>query len=485
MQGLSRKPGGRSKGWRGALAALLGSASTLGASCTSPAPTPQEELIARGERLFFEETFAGNGRTCGTCHRAEDNFGLTPAFIATLPPEDPLFVAETVPALREGFESPVLMREFGLIRENQDGFDDLARDFNMRGVPHTLAMPTSIDSADGPRTGWSGDGAPGDGSLRAFATGAVIQHFPKTTDRVVGVDFRLPTDTELDALEAFQLSLGRRVDLELPLPLRGTVASRGQEIFLDNTLGKCNACHTNASANADPQIFGPGAGNKNFDTGVETLPDQPADLTDELVPPDDGFGVHGVPGPPSPPATGEFNTPPLVEAADTGPFFHNNSVETIEAAVAFYNGDAFTRSPAGELLIGATGSAINLDATQVAAVAAFLRVINALENIRASSELLERSRAPHTARARARELQRRASFEIDDAMQVLAGAGLHPDARSHLEFARDETIAARGSWFEPGRHVARARTALQAARNRLILPETASDTHRTAGNEGS
>ena len=51
-------------------------------------------------------------------------------------------------------------------------------------------------------TAWSGDGAPADGSLRSFAVGAVIQHFTKRLDRVPDVDFRLPTDEELDALEA-------------------------------------------------------------------------------------------------------------------------------------------------------------------------------------------------------------------------------------------------------------------------------------------
>ena len=51
-------------------------------------------LIEQGDTLFFQETFDGNGRTCGTCHRAEDNFALSPAFIATLPDDDLLFVAE-------------------------------------------------------------------------------------------------------------------------------------------------------------------------------------------------------------------------------------------------------------------------------------------------------------------------------------------------------------------------------------------------------
>lgn len=396
-------------------------------SCvTTPPPAPENPLVLKGEDIFFNETFSGNGRTCGTCHRAEDNFAISPAFVATLPDDDPLFVAESNSALANNFENPMLMRKFALILENQDGFGDLRKNFNMRGVPHTLALPTSIDSRAGPRTGWSGDGAPGDGSLRSFAVGAVIQHFPKSLNRIDGVDFRLPTDEELDALEAFQLSLGRRGDLALPLNLSGDVASRGQAIFMDNTLGKCNACHFNAGANSDPNIFGLDAGNQNFDTGVEVLPDQPADLTGEKNPPDDGFGNPGM---------GEFNTPPLVEAADTGPFFHNNSVETIEGAVAFYNGDAFNASPAGQLLVGATGSGINLDATQVVAVSAFLRVINALENLRASNELLLTAVAYDETQPRQVTLIERAMFELKDASQVLRSGGLHATAAADVEDA--------------------------------------------------
>lgn len=395
------------------------------AACPRPTPPPTTDPAAEGERLFFNETFEGNGRTCGTCHRGEDNFGLTPAFIATLPADDALFVAESNPDLSM-LENPRLMREVGLILENLDGFSELATRFTMRGVPHTLALRTSVRSSAGPRTGWSGDGAPGDGSLRSFATGAVIQHFTRTPNRVPGVDFRLPNDEELDALEAFMLSLGRQEDLVLPLRLKSVVAARGQEIFRDNTLGKCNACHFNAGANGDPAIFGAGAGNLNFDTGVEDLPDQPADLTGELVPPDDGLGVPG---------DGTFNTPPLVEAADTGPFFHNNAVETIEGAVAFYNGAAFNNSPAGRLIAGATGSGIDLDATQVVAVAAFLRVLNALENIRETIDLLERG--TDATRQRRRVLLERGIHETEDAIMVLRGGGLHPAAVGHLEASRE------------------------------------------------
>ncbi len=432
--------------------ALLAGAAFLLAACSEAAPPPPTTLAERGREIFFNETFEGNGRTCGTCHRAEDNFGLTPNFIATLPADDPLFVAETNPALARGFEAPAQMRANSLIRENLDGFEDLDNKFALRGVPHTLALRTSVASAAGPRTGWSGDGAPGDGSLRAFATGAVIQHFTKTLNRVPGADFRLPTDAELDALEAFMLSLGRQEELALPLPLASPIAARGQALFLDNTRGRCNVCHLNAGANGDPAIFGPEAGNLNFNTGVEALPDPPGALVGDPEPPtDDGFGIPG---------DGTFNTPPLVEAADTGPFFHNNSVATIEAAVGFYDGDSFNESPAGQLILQATGSPLEIDATEIQAIAAFLRVINALENIRQAEAYL--TEAGTARNPRRREIVNLAREETGDAVAVLAGASLHPDAVADLREAQLR------SSHRP--RIDQALAALQRARSRLLAP---------------
>ena len=423
----------------------------------APPPDPKAVLVEKGRQIFFNETFGGNGRTCGTCHPATNNFTLDPAFIARLPKTDPLFVTEFVPALANNFESPALMREFGLIRENLDGFDDLENKFVMRGVPHVLGMRVSIDSLGGPRTGWSGDGAPGDGSLRSFAVGAVIQHFTKRLDRGAGVDFRLPTDAELDALEAFQLSLGRQRELELPLPLKGTVAKRGQELFLDPAVGKCNICHRNAGANAT--FGGVSLGNANFNTGVEDLPDQPARLTTQLVPSDDGFGNPG---------DGTFNIPSLVEAADSGPFFHNNTVATLEAAVGFYDGDAFNESPAGKALAAATdGKGIEIDGTQVQAIASFLRVINALDNIRSALDSFERARAPGLSTAECEAALARGIADTGDAIRVLGEAHLHPEAASRLGAALRLAVEA-GSSFSRHRLLGDAALELGKARADLV-----------------
>jgi cytochrome c peroxidase len=392
-----------------------------------------ESLVERGNSLFTKETFGGNGRSCATCHPAANNFTIDPTFIASLPANNPLFVAERKPELA-ALENPRLMRRVGLILENVDGFDQPGV---MRSVPHTFALRTSLTPATfdrstlppNQRTGWSGDGSPGGGTLREFAIGAVTQHFPRTLARVNGTDFRLPSDAELDAMEAFQLSLGRQADLNLAsLNFKNPVVQLGKRIFTNGgpnpdtsiAQGQCFQCHNNAGAG------GSSGANANFDTGVEELPAQPADLVDPANnPPDGGFGRDPHPGGGF--GNGRFNTPPLVEAADTGPFFHNNAIETIEEAVNFYNSDAFNASPSGS---GPPVGNVKLAATEVVAVAAFLRVINAAENLRQSSA--ESNRALNRPFAAARAHLEQSLEELKDALEVLRAGKLHPAAVNQI-----------------------------------------------------
>ena len=98
-------------------------------------------IIAEGRELFLEETFDGNGRTCGTCHVEANNFTVDPRLIAKLPPTDPLFVAETNPALAT-LENSDLLRRFGLILVNADGFDP-SRGFVFRGAQNVQALANS------------------------------------------------------------------------------------------------------------------------------------------------------------------------------------------------------------------------------------------------------------------------------------------------------------------------------------------------------
>lgn len=395
------------------------------------------KLVAQGRQIFHNETFDGNGRTCGTCHRADNNFTLDPNYIMTLPQTDPLFVAETNPALAD-LEDPVLMRKHGLILTNVDGPDiDV-----FRSVPHTLSMATTVkgetmaaggefeaDEAFANATGWSGDGAPGSGSLREFTLGAIAQHMPKTMSRMVGVDFRLPTELELDAIEAYTLSLGRSKDYPVyQLTFNDPLIEAGKGLFDTKTnpvdgngvpvsgdTANCNGCHQNAGGRSSTTKANP-----TRNTGIENMKIHPARLIRREMAYDGGFGQtpancgprHDKPCY----GDGRFNTPPLIEAADTAPFYHNNAVSTLEEAIAAYNSEAFNTSP-GSLSKG-TDRSVKLDSTQVVALASFLRAINALENIRLSDRLDKQAKQIGN-NVTARELAKLGSKENQDAIEVL------------------------------------------------------------------
>ncbi|MDD5035890.1 MAG: hypothetical protein PHE55_14165 [Methylococcaceae bacterium] len=419
------------------------------------------EQIAKGRKIFIKEDFDGNGRTCASCHRPDNNHTIDPKYIAKLPKDDPLFVAEYNPDLRE-LEKPQLLRQFGLILANVDGFD---KPGVMRGVPHTLALATSIkteiskehggkgefaqDEAFANALGWSGDGSPGTGSLREFAIGAIRQHMPKTLARREGLDFRLPTDEELTALEAYQLSLGRDKDIDLSkLNFKSPWVERGKALFdtKENPLvggqvvmgetANCNGCHQNAGANSSTT-----GANPTRDTGVENMRDQAARWVDQTLPVDGGFGQkerHNCGPKADQTCYGEnrFNTPPLVEAADTSPYFHNNSVNSIEEAVASYNGDSFNNSP-GSLTSSAHDRKVKLESSQIVAVALFLRSLNVLENIRSSNKLDDQ--AGRLNLQNGREMLKLAMVDTADAIRVMKEGALipFPQALTKLESAWD------------------------------------------------
>ena len=422
--------------------------------------------IAEGRRIFINETFGGNGRTCATCHRLDNNHTIDPKYIAKLPKTDPLFVAENPdsPLYDAGFENPKLMRELGLILANVDGFD---KPGVMRSVPYTLGLSKTIttelppsqggkgefelDYAFANALGWSGDGAPGTGSLREFALGAIKQHFTKSMGRVDGIDFSLPADENvLIALEAYMLALGRTQELNLSkMTFKSDIVQRGKVLFdvknnpvvngkpVLGTSANCNGCHSNAGA-----ISSTTNANPTRDTGVEFMKDQPAVLMDPTVPRDGGIGVEDKKGwcsdndPETPCSYGEqrFNTPSLIEAADTAPFFHNNSVSTLEEAVAFYNTDEFNLSP-GHLTSSGADRTVKISSSQVVAVSLFLRTINVLENIRSSNKLDDQAKLLNAANGK--EITKLAMADTEDAIQVLSEAQLwpYPEALSKLQTA--------------------------------------------------
>ncbi|MFQ5546351.1 MAG: hypothetical protein ACE5FE_10255, partial [Acidiferrobacterales bacterium] len=113
---------------------------------------------------------------------------------------------------------------------------------------------------------------------------------------------------------------------------------------------------------------------------------------------------------------------------------------------------------------GQANAGINLDGTQVVEVAAFMRVINALENIRASIALLEQSN--RSKRKRAKELIGLAVADTKDGIGVLVGGGLHPQAVAHLKKAKH--LARRAVRSSRRRHAAAAIRELEQAQGEMI-----------------
>jgi cytochrome c peroxidase len=431
--------------------------------------------VCVGAELFFRDAFGGNGRSCASCHPADNNYTIDKDFIAQLPNIDPLFVAEQTPALA-GLERPDLMREFGLILENVDGAENPTQKFTMRSVPHCLSLSRSITPPIGTvappleRTGWSGDGAPNQGRLKDFQTGAIFQHYTQSLSRDEGIDFVQATNDELDAIDAFMKTIGRNNELSLAaVSLTDAGAAAGRVDFMLPS-SRCNGCHNNAGANNSAGI------NQNFNTGVESSRIPELDLLG--IPVDGGFGGQGLAnfnfdsngdGVLDSFGNGQFNTPPLIEAADTGPFFHTNAFETIEDAIGFYTTPAFTQSPSG-----ANGQIV-LSATQIANIGRFLRVINAAFNVQMSIARVEAAlpiilEDKNQSRALQQELLRLALVEVVDAIEVLsAKAGLNVAAQADLSQAQSElqTASTHASHTQRRRAAEDALIALSSANTSL------------------
>jgi hypothetical protein len=431
------------------------------------------QQICAGADIFFTETFNGNGRTCGTCHPASNNTTLDPAFVSNLHttnPNDPLFVFETNPALAN-LEVGDRLFSNGVILENVDGFEDATHKFVLRGVPHVLSMKTSIapDVGDGTtnppieRTGWGGDGAPDNGSLRSFLTGAVTQHYTKRLNRVAGTDFRLPTSQELDLVLAFQLAIGRTNELDLTqVNLFDADANAGRLAFMDPQRGRCNVCHFNAGANSQDS-----GKNRNFDTFTRLT--ATANFTptfDGVALFDGGFGGKGLAHPNFDAdgngvldsfGNGTFSTPPLIEAADTGPFFHNNFINIfntgsdIEDSVFFYV-EQFTGSPA-DLALRARfgGTPITLAGNDGFNIGRFLRALNVALNLDIAKQRLRAVQTLFNRFGDTRvdlqiKLMQLADAELVDARFVLANGKVvqpfYPVAVDRIDLARSEIAAA-------------------------------------------
>ena len=452
----------------------------LTAPCGAP-PTPAERQqacakdprvvaglvtsdICTGADIFFRETFNGNGRTCASCHPIANNYTIDPPFVQALhnaKPNDPLFIAQPGTPLQQ-LETPDLLAN-ALILENVDGFQDPTHRFVTRSVPHlfSLAITMAPDPADGAtttppiqRTGWGGDGAPGNGSLRSFLDGAINQHFTKTLNRVPGVDFRQATDFERDVVESFQLALGRQNELDLAnVNFSLDTAQDGKVRFLDPAQGRCGVCHANAGSN-----FVKSGRNRNFNNGAPvtqalgTLPNFFGPGQD-LILADGGFGGQTLTTPNADPTgatifnafgDGNFNPPSLVEAADTAPFFHSNGsvgnfFQSPMEQIVFFYGTTFPFSKGAQFLDSQPEFGPgNISASTTGGIPHMLVVLNAVFNIDLARQRLQAAETLatdlHAIRADVQaQLMLLAGEEIEDAIRVLHDQKIHATEQSTLQ----------------------------------------------------
>ena len=160
-----------------------------------------------------------------------------------------------------------------------------------------------------------------------------------------------------------------------------------------------------------------------------------------------------------------MNTPPLIEAADTPPFFHNNIVDTIEEAVEFYTSEAFNESLTGDR------NAFVLTHDQINHIGAFLRALNVLENIRSSNAY--DGRAIDQAELAPRELLvELAIAETTDAIEVLTEGPVQLFAET-VDLLRDarELVQQALAQNPPNAELLEEAIALkEAARGEMVAP---------------
>ena len=318
--------------------------------------------ILEGKRLFEQDTFGGNGRTCQTCHSAATGTVSPQDAEARFAkdPNDPLFLHD---GSDDGFGTGTSrMRTDATVRmtikmaDNVELADDPSRTVVLfRGTSTTLNTP-ALD----PELMFDGRQP----SLEAQATGAILDH-------AQGV---VPPPSDLEAIAAFQKTNAffsspaiRRFALEkgqAPELPQGQTASekRGRRFFEDVPPdptdgfrpGLCAHCHSGPLLNQTNQFaqFFIGlpipAGQRFISVGVSEFNEGNNPIRHfifnkgksnqlDLFSPDPGRAlVTGVVDDPTLEHINAFKISPLRGIRRTAPYFHDNSAKTLEAVAGHY-----------------------------------------------------------------------------------------------------------------------------------------------------
>jgi cytochrome c peroxidase len=336
---------------------------SLAAAVSSLPGHAQVELIPNspgarreGRRLFSQETFGGNGRTCLSCHSLETGT-VSPEEAQlrfALDPYDPLFLHDGSDD-RHGHGVSRMLKDATILVEiplpaNVSLADDPhARSVILkRGIPSTLNTP-SVDPV------LMLDGRQAD--LQDQALGAVRDHFQATVEPSHR-DLRLIADfqqTEFFFSSPAILRFARNGKTpELPEG-RTESEKRGRHFFLDTPLtspsqkaGSCAVCHSGPMLNETNQFLPlpVPAGTRFLSAGVSEFNEaknevrefvfkNPDGSSTSVKSPDPGRAlITGVPNGFT--NANAFKIPSLWGVSRTAPYFHDNSAKTLEEVVAHY-----------------------------------------------------------------------------------------------------------------------------------------------------
>lgn len=340
----------------------------------APRIAPESTRLEEGRRLFEEETFGGNGRTCETCHSGLDGT-VDPDEVQRRLAHDPgdeLFVHD---GLDDFVGGTLRVRENAtfLVRRELPRGVKLTSDPSAthvvvaRGVPSTVNTP-ALDRA------LMHDLR--DASLEQQALGAIRGHAQNTVEPTPAQLARIAefqrTDPRFFSSKELQRFAAGGPAPELP-PGRTASEKRGREFFVDapwdppGKKGLCAFCHSGPMLNVANEFVelptGAPPGFRAFDVGVgaRNVLNNPVvsyDVTDvcgttlTVTSPDPGIlltGVYDIPMlaallPPEElcilhPAffVGMHKTPQLRGVKDTAPYFHDNSAKTLEEVLEQYN----------------------------------------------------------------------------------------------------------------------------------------------------
>lgn len=328
-----------------------------------------------GRRLFEEETFDGNGRTCVTCHSRETGT-FSPAGVQRRlleNPGDPLFQHD---GLDDGLAGTSRIEQHATVRITlpipghltvRDAPTATHLTFN-RGTPTTKNTPALDRNLMYDLRGIN---------LQIQALGAIEGH---------AQNGRPPTGLDLELIAEFQRTsprffsdgrLKKFAETNLPpaLPLGETDSERrGRLFFVDapfqppSKVGVCALCHSGAMLNranafSTPVFRNPPgagmfsvgvseanlAGNPVFDILVHDGMDSPVPVTTPdigvLMSPNPYAPPIAIPPPPVMRLLGlrlaffanMFKTPTLWGVKDTAPYFHDNSAKDLDDMLKQYD----------------------------------------------------------------------------------------------------------------------------------------------------